>query len=290
VNRRIAIFLAVGVVSLAPTSAHAEESPYKGGEGWPERNFEGADFLEPFVPLAALDHGDGGRIVLDTAVPYALLGSAFAFQNTDRATLQEIRRWKWVGIDQKADNYPVLLGFVALSGLSMLLPSPEDGATYSWDLRLDRATVFALGMAAAELEDLAFAPIFHRLRPDRSDSTSRPSGHTLAAAAAASFFADVLRDTLHPQDETNLALRLVEEVGCALPYLGAGYVALERIHGSRHYLTDTLLGAALGSFTMHLLHSWSFTRLEQHTSWFDSVSLGWDPDQKGMLFAVSGSF
>src|SRR5262249_23092883 len=100
----------------------------------------------------------------------------------------------------------------------------------------------------------------------------------------------VLRDTFHPQDEPNLGLRVLEEVACAIPYLGAGYVALERVHARKHYLTDTLLGAAIGSLTMHLFYSWSFTRLEQQSCWFDMGYVSYDPERKGIQFALVGSF
>ncbi len=281
----------------SPVSTATEAAPsivldynYKGGELYPLRNFEGLDLVEPFVPLAALSRGDYGRIALDTAVPWALFASAFAFKSKDQDTLLEIQRWKWAGADQGADNYPLLFGLVALSGLSMLLPSPEDGDSYSGSLRLDRATVFALGMGAAEIEDLALKPIFHRMRPDNSGYTSRPSGHVLAAAAASSFFSDVLRDALAPGDEPDFGVRILKELACAVPYLGAGYIALERVHGGRHYLTDTLLGGAIGAFTMHLFYSWSFTRLEQHTSWFDTAYVGYNPEHRGIEFALVGSF
>ncbi len=263
---------------------------YKGGEVWPLRNFEGLDVLEPFVPVAAAGRHDFGRIVLNTGVPYALFASAFAFKSKDKQTLIEIQRWKWVGLDEKSDNYPLLYGLVGLAGLSLMLPSPEDGDGYSWDLRFDRATVFALGMCAASLEDVLLKPVFDRTRPNGRLHTSRPSGHVLSAAAASSFFADVLRDTFHPQDEPNLEIRILKEAACAVPYLGAGYIALERVHGNKHFLTDTLLAAAIGSLTMHLFYSWSFTRIEQGRAWFDTAYVGYDPDQKGILFAVVGSF
>lgn len=307
-TRKVAVSIVAGLVVLfshipgaraqdtAPVSTASEAAAhrivldYKGGEIYPLRNLEGLDFVEPFLPLTALERGDFGRIALNTAMPAALMASAFAFKRRDHDTLREIQRWKWAGVDQKADNYPMLFGLCALSGASMLLPSPEDGDGYSFDLRLDRATVFALGMAAAQLEDVTLKPIFHRMRPNGSGYTSRPSGHVLTAAAASAFFADILRDTFHPQDESNLGLRVLEEIGCALPYLGAGYIALERVHGGKHYLTDTLLGGAIGAFTMHLFYSWSFNRIEQHVSWFDTASVSYNPDQKGLEFAIIGSF
>ena len=263
---------------------------YKPGEDWPLSCFEGADFLEPFFPRAAFARGDGGRIVLNSAFPYALLVSSEAIRTTDTGTLAEIGRWRWVGIDDKSDNYPVLYSLVALAGLTTLLPAPEDGDDYSLRLRLDRLTVFAVGIAVTNLETEILKPIYGRRRPNGEGHSSRPSGHSSTAFAAMAFMSDVLRDTFRPYDETNLGLRLLEEIGCAAPYLGAFYVALERVHLRKHFLSDTLLGGAVGAFTMHLFYSWSFTRTELGRGWVDMASIGYNSDQKGLELALMGRF
>lgn len=170
------------------------------------------------------------------------------------------------------------------------LPAPEDEEGSSWNLRFGRALVFALGMGVTELEVDVMKPLFHRQRPNGNGYLSRPSGHSASAAAAMAFLADVLRDTFRPQDEESLFARVWEEIACGLPYLGAAYMCLERIHGKKHYLSDTLLGAGLGVFTMHLFYSWSFTRTEQGSSWLEMASVGYDPDMKGMTFAIRGTF
>jgi membrane-associated phospholipid phosphatase len=263
---------------------------YKPGEWWPLSAFEGADLVEPFLPIAAASRGDWGRLTLNTALPYALLVSSFAFQSKDNGTLAEIGRWKWVGIDEASDNYPMLYGLVSLAGVTLLLPAPEDGDGYSWHLRLDRALVFGLGIGIANLETELLKNVFDRVRPNGEGHASRPSGHASTAFAAMAFMSDVLRDTFRPEEAPNLGLRVVEEVGCAVPYLGAGYMALERVHAKKHYLTDTLLGGALGAFTMNLFYSWSFTRTEQGRSWLELASAGYNSEQKGFEVALRGDF
>jgi hypothetical protein len=156
---------------------------YKFGESWPRRNFEGLDFLEPLWPRVAVARGDVGRVVLNSALPYSLLTAAFAAESTDQSTLAEITRWNWVGIDQAQNNNPLLFGLLALAGASVFLPSPEDGPGYSWALRLDRATVFALGVGTASLQTAILKPIFDRTRPNGTCCTSRPSGHAMASAS-----------------------------------------------------------------------------------------------------------
>ena len=83
-------------VSPVDTSVRLDLKPdlYKPGEIFPLELVHGADFLEPFLPVAAIERGDVGRIVLGSAMPYALLITAFAAENTDQSTLREITRWK----------------------------------------------------------------------------------------------------------------------------------------------------------------------------------------------------
>jgi membrane-associated phospholipid phosphatase len=284
----------VAVVLVASCgAARAEDGeppePYKPGEVFPLTLVHGVDFLEPLLPVAAFERGDAGRIVLDSALPWALLASSFAARGTDRSTLAEIGRWKWAGVDQSQDNYPMLFGLCALAGASSLIPAPaEDGPFYSWRLRLDRLCVFAASIGIANLEVELLKPVFHRTRPDGNGAASRPSGHAASAFAAMAFLSDVLRDTFRPQDQPNLGLRIAGETVSALPYLGAFYVALERVHGQKHYLTDTLLGGALGAFTTHMLYEWSFLRTELGHGWADSFSLAYVPG--GFQLAWSKEF
>jgi len=252
---------------------------YKPHEDFPFTLFEGTDFLEPFLPLAATRNGDVGRIVLDTALPYGLLATAFAARGTDQHTLRQIQRWGWAGIDDSKDNYPFLFGMVALSGLSLFLPAPEDGDRYSIRLRIDRFAVFGLGVGLSNLEVEILKKVFNRPRPDEPFSkggASRPSGHAVTGFASAAFLSSVLRDTLRPEDEPNLGLRVLEEVGSALPYLGAFYLSLERVHHYKHFLSDTFLSGAIGIFTTKLFWDWAFLRSELGESWAGSFDVGYE--------------
>lgn len=297
--RRSAIVVAVSLaVLLARTeraaAADAAESAtttaYKGGESWPHRNFNGLDFAEPFVPLEAAGRGDWGRIALGSALPFGLLAASFAFERTDARTLEEIGRWRWVGIDEAYDDNPTLFALVGVTAITALLPSPEDQGGYSWSLRLDRATVLGLGFGATSLGTDVLKKLIRRHRPDDGARTSRPSGHASAAFAAAAFASDVLRDALRPQSAETLGLRILEEAASAAPYLGAGYIALERVHARRHFLTDTLLGGALGVFTMHALYAWSFAREEEGRGWLASFALVAEPLPGGVLVALGRRF
>lgn len=263
---------------------------YKLGESWPRRNFEGLDLLEPLWPRVAVARGDVGRVVLNSALPYGLFISAFAAEGSDHATLAEIGRWSWVGIDQAQNNDPFLAALIGVAAASVFLPGPADEQTYSWPLRADRSTVLALGIGTAWAATEILKPISDRTRPNGVCCTSRPSGHATVAFAAMAFLSNVLRDALRPQEESNVGLRILKEVASAVPYLGAGYMALERVHARQHFLTDTLLGGAVGAFTMNMFYAWSFTQTEQGRGWLEHVSVRYDPNRRGIELAIQGRF
>jgi len=265
-------------------------TPYKGGEGWPLRNASGLDFCEPLAPIGPLSRGDLGRVCLNTALPCAMLASAFAFEGEDGRTLAEFGRWDWLGIDEGAGNYPMLGGMLALSALGILLPVPAGFEAFAAPLRIDRATVFAAGVCAAAFEAEILKRLIHRRRPNGEDFLSRPSGHASVAFASASFLSDVLRGILRPEDEGGLLARLFDELACALPYAGAAYVGLSRVHAREHYLTDVLLGGALGALTMHMLYSWSFARLEQGEGFVRIAWAGYDTERRAFGLALAFSF
>jgi membrane-associated phospholipid phosphatase len=297
----IVVFLLVALVGARPAAAQdvapvdtsvrlaLEPLPYKAGSYFPLTLMNGVDFLEPFLPVEAARQGDVGRIVLGSALPYALLVSAFAAAPWDIPTYMEIKRWKWVGVDDFDDNYPILFGLVAIGGLSALLPAPaEDAGGYSWQLRLDRLAVFGLAEGLANLEVEILKPVFDRTRPDGDKGSSRPSGHAATAFAAMAFASDTLRDWIRPEEEPELGLRIVEETATALPYLGAFYMALERVQHSKHFLSDTLLGGALGIFSTQMLYDWSFLRTELGGGWFEGFEISYEPG--GFMLAWKKTF
>lgn len=263
---------------------------YKQGEVWPLRNFRGLDLFEPLAPLVSVREGDFGRLALNTVMPLVLLGGAFALDN-DHETSIELGEATWLGVDRKWDNYPILWGSMALAaGASFLPDGRADRDHYSWALRLDRLTVLALGLGVSSLEVELLRPVFDRTRPNGNPGGSRPSGHAATAFAAAAFTSDVLRETLRPSEAPNLPLRLAYEVACALPYLGAFYVSLARVHGEKHYLTDVLLGGAIGALTTHMFYAWSFLRDEADLGWLDTVSWSFAPLPGGLQLAVRLDF
>ena len=85
--------------------------------------------------------------------------------------------------------------------------------------------------------------LVHRQRPTSSAHDSFPSGHTSLAFSAAAFLGRALDEA---GDEWYYSLGYTA-------YLPASYVALTRVEGGRHYMSDAVAGAVLGMLTTHVI-------------------------------------
>jgi hypothetical protein len=108
--------------------------------------------------------------------------------------------------------------------------------TYAWGRTFSQPKVAHLGMdliQAQLLTELLVQPIkfaVGRERPDHSNNQSFPSGHAAVTFATATVI------------ERHLGWR-----NSALAYTLASYVAMSRLHDNRHYLSDVVFGAAVGT-------------------------------------------
>jgi membrane-associated phospholipid phosphatase len=108
--------------------------------------------------------------------------------------------------------------------------------TYAYGRVFSEPKVSHLGMdllQAQLLTEMLVEPIkfaTYRLRPDGSDHQSFPSGHAAITFAGATVI------------ERHLGWRK-----SILGYTIASYVAASRLHDNRHYLSDVVFGAAVGS-------------------------------------------
>jgi membrane-associated phospholipid phosphatase len=108
--------------------------------------------------------------------------------------------------------------------------------TYAYGRLFDAPKVAHFGMdllqaqilTEALVQPLKFAT--HRTRPDNSNNHSFPSGHAAITFATATVI------------ERHLGWRK-----SLLGYTIASYVAASRLHDNRHYLSDVVFGAAVGS-------------------------------------------
>jgi len=121
---------------------------------------------------------------------------------------------------------------------SLLTPSGD-----GWDGAWNKAKGLAIGFTArrinAEITDsIKFST--NRVRPDKSDDFSFPSGHTSNSSVYASI-------SVHNLTYLNLT-QTQEALWKASSYTVAGLTAWARVEGNRHYPSDVLTGYALGNF------------------------------------------
>src|SRR5437867_2258912 len=124
--------------------------------------------------------------------------------------------------------------------------------TYAYGRIFDQPKVSHLGMdllQAQILTEMLVQPIkyaTHRERPDGSNHQSFPSGHAAVTFASATVI------------ERHLGWR-----NSIIGYTIASYVAASRLHDNRHYLSDVVFGAAVGSIAgrtvvHHAADYWAF--------------------------------
>lgn len=102
---------------------------------------------------------------------------------------------------------------------------------------------------------------FFRSRPDGSDTYSFFSAHTSVTFATSAFSYRTLSDFLDGADITRqpgVFRDVVKGTAFAGFYGWAAYVGYSRIRDNKHYLTDVLVGAAVGTIMSNLLYTLHF--------------------------------
>lgn len=99
--------------------------------------------------------------------------------------------------------------------------------------------------------------IVKRTRPDGTDNRSFFSGHTATTFAAATYLWKELDDFYDDWNLTkhNSTLKSVFEIGTfSMLYGWAGFVGYSRIRDNKHYLSDVIIGAAVGTLISHFVY------------------------------------
>ncbi|MCF8262805.1 MAG: phosphatase PAP2 family protein [Melioribacteraceae bacterium] len=115
--------------------------------------------------------------------------------------------------------------------------------------------------------------LVNRERPDGSDNRSFFSGHTSTTFAAATYLALELNDVFNEWDLTaknDGYYYLFQTVSLSTIYGWASYVGYSRIKDSKHYLSDVIVGAAVGSLVSYIIYRNNF---DQEKSLINSFTL-----------------
>ncbi|MBE7173228.1 MAG: phosphatase PAP2 family protein [Williamsia sp.] len=132
-----------------------------------------------------------------------------------------------------ADNYLEWAPAVAVYGL-------DAAGVKGAHKFVDRSILYALSFALAQVSVKVLKKNTHQERPDHSDVYAFPSGHTATAFAGAEF--------------------LRQEYKAVSPWYGAGgyttaaATGFLRIYNNKHWLSNTLAGAAIGMASTKLVY------------------------------------
>jgi membrane-associated phospholipid phosphatase len=149
--------------------------------------------------------------------------------------------------------------FVGHLGLTALVDIATDAEITSRDY--ERPFVFAKTMLYTYGITEVSKNLVYRVRPDGSDSRAFFSGHASGSFAASAFVYRELDDWI---DGWGIARRsdftrtLLKSTAFAATYGWATYVGYSRIHDRKHYLSDVLVGAAVGTVLGNLMYDWHF--------------------------------
>ena len=118
-----------------------------------------------------------------------------------------------------------------------------------------------------------------RTRPDGSDDRSFFSGHTSTTFAAATFLYKELHDAYNNWNYLNdkpILHTAAETLSFGVLYGWAGYVGYSRIHDRRHYISDVIVGALVGTAISYFVYEGYFGERDSILNNFSLRTLGKD--------------
>jgi len=129
--------------------------------------------------------------------------------------------------------------------------------------------------------------LVRRDRPDGSDTQSFFSGHTANTFAAATFLHLELFDLYDEWDlakENPIFNSALRTTTFSVLYGWAGYVGYSRLRDNKHYLSDVVIGAAVGSLISYFLYDSYFGK---ESTPFDMISLSSNGKQVGLALNIT---
>jgi len=147
-------------------------------------------------------------------------------------------------VDNAQEASGRLLGYTHVSMLVTAVVEP--GGEAPWRSRFNRILVEYGAIAASNGTTSLTKALITRTRPDGDGEDSFPSGHSTSAFASATLASFNLEGTPMPG-----GLRIGLDAG--ITTLAAG-TAWARVEGGRHFPSDVLAGAAIGSFVSTWIH------------------------------------
>jgi membrane-associated phospholipid phosphatase len=153
-------------------------------------------------------------------------------------------------------------------GKNLIDPESTDKEDYKHIFLFAKSMLYTFA-----LTDIAKETI-NRKRPDGSDSKSFFSGHTSTVFAASSFLYIELDDYFDssPLTANNDILRKTFKTVSFLTLYGwASYVGYSRMQDNKHYLSDVIIGAAVGTVISNVIYNYY---LKEDSPVLNNVNIG----------------
>jgi hypothetical protein len=183
------------------------------------------------------------KVFRTLAVPSIMTGFGFISTNnkgylyTNYEAYQDIRQ-HFPDFQSRLDNITAVLPGIAVYGLNLTgIKGKHDFA--------DRTIIYGLSSLIAISTVLGLKEAFPHIRPDSTNNNSFPSGHTAGAFVSAEFMHQEFKD---------------ESIWYSIAgYSVASLTGAMRMLNNRHWLSDVLVGGAIGMFTtkvVYLAYPW----------------------------------
>ena len=172
-----------------------------------------------------------------TFVPAGLMALGIATIGNGRESIKneivEERNEHFLSFQTRVDNYLQVSPIVIAYGLDAF------GIKSKTDL-VNRSVILFKGEVCMLGTVFLLKSLTHQLRPDGSNYSSFPSGHTAQAFAAATFLSEEYKDRYKWMPYAAYSL--------------ASGVGVLRMANNRHYISDVLMGAGMGILSMKLAY------------------------------------
>jgi hypothetical protein len=157
--------------------------------------------------------------------------------------------------------------FIGQLAITSLLDIATDAHITASDY--ERSFVFAKALLyTASITDIS-KNLLPRIRPDGSNNRSFFSGHVSASFAASAYIYREIRDWLDGTElsrSSHTTSTLLKGTTFAACYGWATYVGYSRIRDKKHYLSDVLAGAAVGTIIGNIIYDLHFENENQSTT------------------------
>jgi len=210
-----------------------------------------APVMAAFLTTRYLELSDNSKIKINTPL----------FESKFQSTIGNNSRFTLGSIDKNTLPFAVLFARSAyIIGTDLFSEKGSTTEAYKHAILFQKSLIYTYTLTEIVKNITA------RQRPDKTDNKSFFSGHTSTTFTAASFLYRELDEYLNecPVTSDDKTLRTsLKAVSFLTLYGWAGFVGYSRINDNKHYLSDVIVGAAVGMFIGNFMYHSYFSEKEK---------------------------